>query len=101
MFQKLYLKIAVSIEKIKTKIERTDSGTKRDKLTGKLLGLEEDKIKIEASSQQTGKEIGHLKPEKMKIEGRRLISELINKLAYMNLKWERSRQIDVSDIYRN
>ena len=37
----------------------------------------------------------------MKIEGRRLISELINKLAYMNLKWERSRQIDVSDIYRN
>ena len=100
-FQKLYLKNAVSIEKIKTKIERTDSGTKRDKLTGKLLGLEEDKIKIEASSQQTGKEIGHLKPEKMKIEGRSLISELINKLAYMNLKWERSRQIDVSDIYRN
>ena len=100
-FKKLYLKNAVSIEKIKTKIERTDSGTKRDKLTGKLLGLEEDKIKIEASSQQTGKEIGHLKPEKMKIEGRRLISELINKLAYMNLKWERSRQIDVSDIYRN
>ncbi len=99
--QKLYLKNAVSIEKIKTKIERTDSGTKRDKLTGKLLGLEEDKIKIEASSQQTGKEIGHLKAEKMKIEGRRLISELINKLAYMNLKWERSRQIDVSDIYRN
>ena len=99
--QKLYLKNAVSIEKIKTKIERTDSGTKRDKLTGKLLGLEEDKIKIEAISQQTGKEIGHLKPEKMKIEGRRLISELINKLAYMNLKWERSRQIDVSDIYRN
>ena len=99
--QKLYLKNAVSIEKIKTKIERTDSGTKRDKLTGKLLGLEEDKIKIEASSQQTGKEIGHLKPEKMKIEGRRLISELINKLAYMNLKWERSRQIDVSDIYKN
>ena len=99
--QKLYLKNAVSIEKIKTKIERTDSGTKRDKLTGKLLGLEEDKIKIEASSQQTGKEIGHLKLEKMKIEGRRLISELINKLAYMNLKWERSRQIDVSDIYRN
>jgi len=100
-FQKLYLKNAVSIEKIKTKIERTDSGTKRDKLTGKLLGMEEDNIKIEASSQQTGKEIGHLKLEKMKIEGRRLISELINKLAYMNLKWERSRQIDVSDIYRN
>ena len=42
-----------------------------------------------------------LKLEKIKIEGRRLISELINKLAYMNLKWERSRQIDISDIYKN
>ena len=99
--QKSYFKNSKSIEKIKTKIERTDMGTKRDKLTGKLLNLEENKKKIEASTQQTEREMDHLKLKKIKIEGRRLISELINKLAYMNLKWERSRQIDVSDIYRN
>ena len=99
--QKSYFKNSKSIEKIKTKIERTDMGTKRDKLTGKLLNLEENKNKIEASTQQTEREIDHLKLKKIKIEGRRLISELINKLAYMNLKWERSRQIDISDIYKN
>jgi hypothetical protein len=63
--------------------------------------LEENKNKIEASTQQTEREMDHLKLKKIKIEGRRLISELINKLAYMNLKWERSRQIDISDIYKN
>jgi len=99
--QKSYFKNSKSIEKIKTKIERTDIGTKRDKLTGELLNLEENKTKIEASTQQIKREMDHLKPEKIKIEGRRLISELINKLAYMNLKWERSRQIDISDIYKN
>ncbi len=99
--QKSYFKNSKSIEKIKTKIERTDMGTKRDKLTGKLLNLEENKKKIEASTQQTEREMDHLKLKKIKIEGRRLISELINKLAYMNLKWERSRQIDISDIYKN
>ena len=99
--QKSYFKNSKSIEKIKTNIERTDMGTKRDKLTGKLLNLEENKNKIEASTQQTEREMDHLKLKKIKIEGRRLISELINKLAYMNLKWERSRQIDISDIYKN
>ena len=99
--QKLYFKNSYSIEKIKTKIERTGFGTKRDKLAGKLLSLEESKEKLETSTQQTEREIDHLKLEKIKIEGRRLISELINKLAYMNLKWERSRQIDISDIYKN
>jgi len=100
-FQRLYFKNSKSIEKITTKIERTDFGTKRDKLTGKLLSLNENKAQIESNTQQTEKEIDHLKLEKIKIEVRRLISELINKLAYMNLKWERSRQIDISDIYKD
>ena len=99
--QKSHFKNSKSIEKIKTKIERTDLGKKRDTLTGKLVGLEEEKAKIEARIQQTGRDIEYLKLEKIKFEGCRLISELLNKLAYMNLKWERSRQIDISDIYKN
>jgi len=99
--QKTYLKNSKSIEKIKTKIERTDLGKKRDELTGELFGLEENKAKIEISAQQKEREMENLKQEKIKIEGRRLISELVNRLAYMNLKWERSRQIDISDIYKN
>ena len=51
------------------------------------------------SNQETNKKINRLKIEIIKLEGRNLISELVNKLAYMNLKWERSRQIEISDIY--
>ena len=65
------------------------------------MSLEESNAKIKTSIQHSEKEMDLLKLEKIKIEGRRLISELINKLAYMNLKWERSRQIDISDIYKN
>ena len=89
------------IQKVKIKIERTDKGTKKNKLINKLLFLEHNGNSMAISNQETNKKINRLKIETIKIEGRNLISELVNKLAYMNLKWERSRQIEISDIYKN
>ena len=89
------------IEKIKIKIERTDISAKRDNLISELLVLEEIGNQISTSSQETENKITRFKVETIKIEGRMLISKFINKLAYMNLKWERSRQIEISDIYKN
>jgi hypothetical protein len=89
------------IKKIKTKIERADFGSYRDKLATELLVLEENDNKMSISTQKTNNQINRLKIETIKLEGQKLISDLINKLAYMNLKWERSRQIDISDIYKN
>jgi hypothetical protein len=89
------------IQKVKIKIERTDKGTKKNNLINKLLFLEHNGNSMAISNQETNKKINRLKIETIKIEGRNLISELINKLAYMNLKWERSRQIEISDIYKN
>ena len=99
--QKSYLKNSKSIEKIKTKIGNTDISAKLEHLNTKLLDLVELKTGIETSLQLTEKEISSLQLEKIKIEGRGLTSEVINKLAYMNLKWERSRQIDIEDIYKD
>jgi hypothetical protein len=89
------------IQKVKIKIERTDKGTKKNNLINKLLFLEHNGNSMAISNQETNKKINRLKIETIKHEGRNLISELINKLAYMNLKWERSRQIEISDIYKN
>jgi len=89
------------IQKVKIKIERTDKGTKKNNLINKLLFLEHNGNSMAISNQETNKKINRLKIETIKLEGRNLISELINKLAYMNLKWERSRQIEISDIYKN
>jgi hypothetical protein len=89
------------IQKVKIKIERTDNGIKKNNLINKLLFLEHNGNSMAISNQETNKKINRLKIDTIKIEGRNLISELINKLAYMNLKWERSRQIEISDIYKN
>ena len=99
--QKQNLKNSKAIEKIKTKIERTDIEAKRTLLKDDLLVLEQKRAEIEASLQGVELEIANLKHDKLKIEGRRITSELINRLAYMNLKWERSRQIEILDIYKN
>ena len=89
------------IEKIKIKIERTDIDAKRDNLISELLVLEESGNQMSISIQETANKITRFKVETIKLEGRMLVSKFINKLAYMNLKWERSRQIKISDIYKN
>ena len=89
------------IEKIRIKIERTDIAAKRDKLISELLVLEESGNQMSISSQETENKITRFKVETIKFKGRMLVSKFINKLAYMNLKWERSRQIEISDIYKN
>ncbi len=99
--QKGSLKNSKYIEKIKSKIERRDFDAKKERLIKELLALEENSKEIETRTQETDRKIDQLKIETIKLEGRRLISELINRLAYMNLKWERSRQIEISDIYKN
>ena len=43
----------------------------------------------------------NLEVNKLKKEINQLSSNLIQRLNYMNLKFERSRQIDLQDIYRN
>ncbi len=99
--EKVSSKNSKYIEKIKTKVEHTDFGPKREKLISELLVLEENGNVMAVSTQETEKKISRLKVDTIKLEGRKLSSELINKLAYMNLKWERSRQIEISDIYKN
>jgi hypothetical protein len=95
------IKNSKAIDKIKSKIESTDISAKLEHLNAELLGLEKVKSEIENNSQRTEIAIRDLKLKKITMEGRKLVSDLINKLAYMNLKWERSRQIEISDIYKD
>jgi hypothetical protein len=99
--EKKSLKNSKYIEKIKVKIERTDMSERRDPLISELLILEKNSNEMAISTQETEEKISFLRHVTIKLEGRKIISELINKLAYMNLKWERSRQIEISDIYKN
>jgi hypothetical protein len=95
------LKNLKCIKKINTKIECTNFATIKDRFLNEVLKREEDNKLFETSTQEIENKIFLLQNEIIKIKGRRLISELINKLSYMHLKWERSRQIEISDIYKN
>ncbi len=91
----------VHIEKLNEKIKNCDSENKIAKFNKKLSLLIEEKESQIKTIQGLESEIFIIKNDKIKIEGSKQINALINKFAYMNLKWERSRQIDISDIYKN
>jgi hypothetical protein len=63
--------------------------------------LTKEKEQLVKNIEELEQNIFVLKHDKIKVEGNKQINKLINKLAYMNLKWERSRQIEISDIYKN
>ena len=96
---KKLVKQEAKIAKLNEKI--SNAGTENTKLNQKLSVLHEMKNEINKRIADLEKDIHDLKHEKIRIEGNQQINKLINKLAYMNLKWERSRQINVTDIYNN
>jgi len=89
------------IEKLNEKITNTDSENKITKLNQKLSLLIEEKNSFSTAIQDMESSAFTLEHDKIRIEGNKQINKLINKLAYMNLKLERSRQIEISDIYKN
>jgi hypothetical protein len=89
------------IEKLNGKITNTESENKVTKLNQKLSLLIEEKNNFSKAIQDMESSVFTLEHDRIRIEGNKQINKLINKLAYMNLKLERSRQIDISDIYKN
>ena len=78
-----------------------NSEKKIAKLKQKLKLLVEEKGTQISTIQELTNKVSFIKNDKIKIAGNKQINALINSLAYKNLKWERSRQIDISDIYKN
>lgn len=94
-------KNAREIEKMDSKIQKTNSADKIGSLSEKLEALKKVRAGLTQQVSRMEAEKSILKTQKIKIEIDELINHLIQRLGYMNLKWERSRQIDLHDIYRN
>jgi hypothetical protein len=89
------------IEEINKKLNNTNSENKITKLNQKLSLLIEEKNNFNRIIKDMGITLYTLEHHKIRIEGNKQINKLINKLAYMNLRLERSRLIEISDIYKN
>jgi hypothetical protein len=89
------------IDNINNKMNNSVSKNKITKLNQKLSLLIEEKTNFNRIIKNMESNAYTLERYKIRIEGNKQINKLINKFAYMNLKLERSRQIDTSDIYKN
>jgi hypothetical protein len=89
------------IEEINNKLNNANSESKITKLNQKLSLLIEEKNNFNRIIKDMEINVYTLERDKIRIEGNKQINKLINKLSYMNLRLERSRQIDISDIYKN
>tara|TARA_B100000686_G_scaffold71016_1_gene76777 strand:+ start:244 stop:1119 length:876 start_codon:yes stop_codon:yes gene_type:complete len=98
---KILKKFKIDINKLNEIIKNTSSINKIEKLNQKLKNFHEEQEKQIQITQEFQEEVFNIENNKIKFEGRIKINELLNRFAYMNLKWERSRQIDISDIYKN
>ena len=89
------------ISKLTAKLEKCESSKKSEALQSKREESENIKRNLEAESTQVQTQIDDCKRIKLKIGLRHLKTRLMHRLNYMNLKWERSRQIEIQDIYCN
>lgn len=89
------------IEKINEKVQKTQSTDKIRSFNATLETAKKDQAELNQQISSLEAVTANHKLLKLKNEINELITHLLQKLSYMNLKWERSRQIDLNDIYRN
>lgn len=91
-------------EKILKTNEKLAGATKEKKIQSlkeDIQKLENRKIELESQISDIANQLTQLRTEIIEGEHRKNRFDLIRKLSYMSLKWERSRQIDVRDIYQD
>ena len=99
--KRILQKQEININNLKDKLKHVDSENKIKNINQEINFLNGEKEKKFQIIKDLEGEVFNIKNVKTKIEGKQKINNLLNRFSYMNLKWERSRQIDISDIYKN
>ena len=99
--QKKLDKVSSKIEKLKEKLADATKEKKIVSFKQEISELEIMKEQLESQISQIENQLTELRTVTIKGELRLNRFNFIRKLSYMSLKWERSRQIDIQDIYRD
>ena len=94
-------KIITKVKKIKEKILNSHSENKISAMKKQLAELESNQSIVEGNCSLLENEISTFVYEKIVHEKKIKQTQLIQKLSRMRLIWERSRHIELNDIYRN
>jgi len=99
--QKNLKKIEGKIEKLNIKLAGITKENKIQSLKEEITEQENQKVQLESQISDIVNQLTELKTKTIEGDHRQNRFNLIRKLSYMSLKWERSRQIDVRDIYQD
>jgi hypothetical protein len=99
--QKSLKKIIAKLEKVKGKIAGTTKEKKIASLKEEIAKLEDQKAESESQISDIDNQLIELRTNVIQSEHKQNRFTFIRKISYMSLKWERSRQIDVRDIYQD
>jgi len=99
--QKSLKKAADKLKKLHEKLTDTTKEKKIQSIKEDIAKLENEQSQLEAQVSDIEIQLTELKTKVIQGEHRQNRFKLIRKLSYMSLKWERSRQIDVRDIYQD
>ncbi len=89
------------LEKLNGKLANTTKEKKIQSLKEDIAKLDNEKIRLEAQILDIENQLNVLRTKIIQGEHKQNRFAFIRKLSYMSLKWERSRQIDVRDIYQD
>ncbi len=89
------------VEKFNAKVQSSKSVDKTRVWNERLEALKKVRSDLLQEVSTIEAEKTNLENQKLKGEVGEMSNLLMQRLNYMNLKWERSRQIDLHDIYRN
>jgi DNA repair exonuclease SbcCD ATPase subunit len=99
--QKSLKKITDKLKKVNGKLAGTTKEKKIQSLKEEIAKLEDQKAQLESQISDIENQLTELRTQIIEGEHRQNRFNFIRKLSYMSLKWERSRQIDVRDIYQD
>ncbi len=99
--QKNLNKVNAKIEKLNKKLEDASKEKNILSLHKDISKLKTQKEQLETQIMDLQKQLTDLRTQIIEGEHRQNRFTFIRQLSYMSLKWERSRQIDIHDIYRD
>ncbi|MFQ5481915.1 MAG: coiled-coil domain-containing protein [Nitrospinaceae bacterium] len=89
------------LDKVKRNLEAASTDVKRAKLSQER-DVQQDRVKeIENQVKEAASTLERFKDSEIETNLPQRRFQLMQTLSYMSLKWERSRQIDIFDIYRD
>lgn len=100
--------LSCQLDKNAREIDKTDIKIQKSRSLEKSLPFKEKIEQLKNTRAGFIQQISTFEAEKANLETQKIINEinelanqLLQRLSYMNIKWERSRQIDLHDIYCN